>query len=174
MPTMPPVNVERIDIREVRVLASRTTPQLFALLDSCIDSQISHKAMELSPTARSLFRGVEEREYWAIAPYLFRVDEVLFDWILDHLWSKPWGFFLTSEADIDILRRHLRRFLIVQIPDGRKVLFRYFDPRILRPFLKSSTQEELLRFFGPMLSLSIPYSAHVEAISVPLRKSEQP
>lgn len=173
MPTMSPVTVQRIDVREMRVLAGRTSPQLFAILDSCNNPQVAQKAMEVSQTARSLFRGIEEREYWAVAPYLIMVDELLFDWIVEHLWEKPWGFFLTSEADIDSLRRHLRRFLIVEIPDGRKVLFRYYDPRILRPFLKSSSREELRRFFGPMLSLSISHSTHVESVSLPLCQSEQ-
>jgi hypothetical protein len=48
------------------------------------------------------------------------------------------------------LRHHLRKFLRVQDEDGRRLFFRYYDPRVLRAYLPSCTSEELDTVFGPI------------------------
>jgi hypothetical protein len=48
------------------------------------------------------------------------------------------------------LRDHFRAFHTVELPDQRTVLFRYYDPRILRNFLPVCNAAELAAFFGPV------------------------
>ena len=48
------------------------------------------------------------------------------------------------------MRRHLRHFLEVQLPDGKQVYFRFYDPRVLRVFLPTCTADEINQFFGPI------------------------
>ncbi|HUR44658.1 MAG TPA: DUF4123 domain-containing protein, partial [Candidatus Saccharimonadales bacterium] len=47
-------------------------------------------------------------------------------------------------------RDHLRQFHTVELPDQRTVLFRYYDPRVLRTFLPACNAAELETFFGPV------------------------
>jgi hypothetical protein len=44
----------------------------------------------------------------------------------------------------------LRHFLIVHTSDGKAYYFRYYDPRVLRPYLPTCTAGELTEFFGPI------------------------
>jgi len=48
------------------------------------------------------------------------------------------------------LRDHFRDFHKVELPDQRIVIFRYYDPRVLRIFLPVCNQSELRQFFGPV------------------------
>jgi hypothetical protein len=49
------------------------------------------------------------------------------------------------------MRKHFRRFLTVHDSDGKPLLFRYYDPRVLRVYLPTCTAEELQTIFGPVL-----------------------
>ena len=40
------------------------------------------------------------------------------------------------------MRRHFRRFLTVETEAGEALSFRFYDPRVLRPFLASATEDE--------------------------------
>jgi hypothetical protein len=130
--------------------------RLWAILDACDEPSVPPKVTELGPErAVSLYRGQAEHEQWAIAPYVARVDEALLDWIVKTLWEKPWGVFAVAECDLNSLRRHLRRFLIVENPDSETMYFRYYDPRILAVFLPTCTREELKTFFGPLKAFAV-------------------
>ena len=50
------------------------------------------------------------------------------------------------------LRDHFREFHMVELPDQRSVIFRYYDPRVLASFLPACNAEELAAFFGPVQS----------------------
>jgi Domain of unknown function (DUF4123) len=49
---------------------------------------------------------------------------------------------------METLRKHFRRFLRVTDESGRKLLFRYYDPRVLPIYLPTCTNEELTTGFG--------------------------
>ena len=57
-------------------------------------------------------------------------------------WGDAWGVWARSEVAFDDVRRHMRRFLRVQGEDGRRMLFRWYDPRVLRVYLPSCTDDE--------------------------------
>ena len=40
---------------------------------------------------------------------------------------------------------------MVMGPDGKELYFRFYDPRIIRTFLESSTESEVAEFFGPII-----------------------
>jgi hypothetical protein len=122
---------------------------LYGILDACDAPAVPPKMEELGEQrAVSLFRGAAEEQYSAIAPYLVAVDPPMLDWIVETLWKDPWGIFVLAKADLDTLRQHFRRFLIVQLPDGEKWFFRYYDPRIFRVYLPNCNAGELRKFFG--------------------------
>ena len=43
----------------------------------------------------------------------------------------------------------------MELPDQRTVLFRYYDPRVLRSFLPACNAAELHQFFGPVQSFIV-------------------
>lgn len=143
------LQIREAGLQDLRKLAAEG--RLWTILDACDELAVPPKVSELGPErAMSLYRGSAEHEKWDVAPYLARADEKLVEWISETLWTRPWGIFAVSDADLKTLRRHFRRFLTVQEPDGEAVLFRYYDPRILAAFLPACNEEELAAFFGPV------------------------
>ncbi|MBC7927584.1 MAG: DUF4123 domain-containing protein, partial [Bryobacteraceae bacterium] len=70
-------------------------------------------------------------------------------------WGNSWGVFLKCDTRLETLRRHLRRFLVVRDPQGSQLMFRYYDPRVLRVYLPTCTTEELQTVFGPVESFCL-------------------
>jgi hypothetical protein len=81
---------------------------------------------------------------------LVRLNLTLMTWIRETLWDSPWGILVESDLDLTELRRHLRRFLLVEDPQGQTRYFRFYDPRVLRTFLLTCSHMELDEFFGPV------------------------
>ncbi len=65
-------------------------------------------------------------------------------------WASRWAIFLRASTHLQGVRRHLRRSLVAIDPSGRRLFFRFFDPRILRVFLPTCLPAELATFFGPI------------------------
>jgi len=66
-------------------------------------------------------------------------------------WGNSWGVFLRIK-DASNLRHHLRGFLRVQDESGRMLIFRYYDPRVLRAYLPTCNTSELKTVYGPIAS----------------------
>src|SRR5262249_47179155 len=73
------------------------------------------------------------------------------DWVLTEGWGQHWGIFATAPIELDALRRHFRRFLMVRDEHGKSLYFRYFDPRVLRVYLPTCNADELTIIFGPVV-----------------------
>ena len=75
---------------------------------------------------------------------------------LQHGWDRAWGILLRSDRTLDEVRRHLRQFLRVQMPDGRFALFRFYDPRVLPTYLRHCTRDELALWFAGVRAFRVP------------------
>jgi Domain of unknown function (DUF4123) len=129
---------------------------LYALLDAYDAPAVPAKVQELGrERAVSLFIGEAEKKYWDLAPYLIQVDEPTLEWMLNTVWSAPCGVFVISKSGLETLRTHFRRFLMVQLPDGERWYFRYYDPRILKVYLENCRPDELDIFYGPVRGFGI-------------------
>lgn len=149
MANNPSLHEEKVAFEALLDVARRGN--LWAVLDACDSPDVPEKVEELGATkAVSLYRGKGETDFWAIAPYLTHVDEELLTWIKESLWSEPWGIFAEATSDLEKLRSHFRKFLTVQDSGGKKMYFRFYDPRVLRTFLRSADEAELKEFFGPI------------------------
>ncbi len=129
----------------------------FALLDACDEPLIPPKVHELGVRAMSLYQGAAEKRYAHIAPYVAEIDLELVEWIVDTLAGTPWGYLLLTGDDCSLIsiRRHLRKFLLVTLPDGQEVFFRFYDPRLISPFIDAATESNLKEFFGPVNKIAI-------------------
>jgi hypothetical protein len=103
----------------------------------------------------SLFRNSDDQDLERIGPYL----------VLPPLEHDPLTLFIASEglleattffitaAGPEAVRTHLRRYLKVLDSEGRRRFFRFYDPRVLTPFLGAATPLERARFFGPFTAI---------------------
>ncbi len=80
--------------------------------------------------------------------------------------GRSWGIFLTSPLGFDEVRRHLKRFLQVKLPDGTgPVLFRLWDPRVLHPFLHATEAGQLAQLFARVSSYVVETPAGLERLT---------
>jgi hypothetical protein len=125
---------------------------VFAVLDGAAAPGLVKSLYEHEPEYCCLYRGELAPDMATVAPYLVRLEaESKFtELVLGEGWGAHWGSFVVSTANLRTLRDHFRSFQAVELPDQRTVLFRYYDPRILRNFLPVCNAPELATFFGPV------------------------
>jgi hypothetical protein len=132
---------------------ARTLTSVWALLDLARDRRIHPLLVESRLEFLCLYAGRLSRRLELAAPHMVELlsGHWFVDRLLDEGWGRSWGVFVTIE-DPTILRRHLRRFLKVRDEAGRSLLFRFYDPRVLRVFLPTCRPDELAQVFGPVAS----------------------
>jgi pSer/pThr/pTyr-binding forkhead associated (FHA) protein len=135
----------------LNVLRSQPEP-LLAILDAAKDPKVLEILRYNEQPYQSLYEGSKGKELARFAPYLVELTSasLLLEILVRVGWGKSWGIYLTSRADFKEVRRHLRRFLLVQAEDGRKLYFRFYDPRVLRVFLPTCNAQQAVIFFGPV------------------------
>jgi hypothetical protein len=136
---------------ELASLLGRHEP-LYAVLDAARDRAVLKLLQSFGEEVQSLYDGRRGEQIADVAPHLVRVPagSRLLEALLREGWGKSWGIFALCDASFAELRRHLRRFLVVQTEDRSELYFRFYDPRVLRPFLESANDEERRAFFGPI------------------------
>ncbi len=148
------IKTREIDSEQLRELAA--AGWVYAILDACDEPLVPPKMQELGEEkALSLFKGGAQESYWAVAPYLAKVDSGLLQWLGENLDGTPWGIFVFTKTDLLALHRHFRHFLIVQLHDGKQWFFRFYDPRILTTYLPGCNAAELKQFFGPVRGFGV-------------------
>lgn len=63
------------------------------------------------------------------------------------------SIFLRAAPGLEPLRRHFHRFLKVRDEQGRSLVFRYYDPRVLRAYAPTCNAGELEYLFGDVHQL---------------------
>ena len=124
---------------------------VWAILDCARNPNIYLALLESRLEFRCLYSGKLPRELEMVAPHLVELsptNRLIGRW-LDEGWGQSWGVLLKINDPAN-LRHHLRKFLKVQDEEGRRLVFRYYDPRVLRAYLPTCTPDELHQVFGPI------------------------
>jgi hypothetical protein len=124
----------------------------YALLDAARDDRIYPAILRADCEWTCLYRGDAAVTMAEVAPYLVQLERAsaFTSWVIAEGWGNSWGVFLNTTVTMEALRNHFRRLVMVQLPDGRSVYFRFYDPRVLRVYLPTCTPEEIAAVFGPV------------------------
>ena len=124
----------------------------FAVIDGASVAGLLDKLYGLQPEFACLYRGELAPDMAEVAPYLVRLDPAteFADWVVSEGWGKHWGVYAVAHASLREMRQHVRSFLTVYDPEGKPLLFRYYDPRVLRVYLPTCDARELETIFGPV------------------------
>ncbi len=137
-----------------RMPGGQRRPYLYAILDAARDERIYPGLRRLAATEEilCLYQGRGAAELATVAPYLvcLGTGNRVFDWLWEQGWGESWGIFHWSQVSPRTLREHFRRLTVVQTENGQRLLFRFYDPRVLRVFLPTCDQAQLHDMFGPI------------------------
>ena len=124
----------------------------YAVLDGAAIVNLPNRLFEMSPRYSCLYRGELSDEMIHVAPYMVLLERgsEFCEWLLSECWGKHWGIFVQSPLSPGGTRRQLRSILTVNDDLGNPVLFRYYDPRVIVPFLVTCTIDELNLIFGQL------------------------
>ena len=136
-----------------RALFSDPKLNAYAVLDGAANPALLDHLYGERPEFECLYRGELEPDIAECAPYLAKLepDTPFCDWVIGHCWGNNWGIFALSREGTRALRQHFRKLNMVYDPESNQpLLFRYYDPRVLRLFLPSCDAEQTAEFFGPV------------------------
>jgi hypothetical protein len=139
------------DIKE-RLWPRGSGREVWMIVDGARDRRVFGALLDSYLTYECLYHGDIAPELEVVAPYLVQLeyDDRYSQQLIERAWGNSWGVFLKSGASITTLRRHLRKLLSVRGPKGEILLFRYYDPRVLRVYLPTCRPDELETVFGPI------------------------
>ncbi len=126
-------------------------PDIWAIVDSAQDQKVYWTLTNSFLQHCCLFAGKLPQALEMAAPYLVQLDseDKLTAYLAENM-GRNLGIFLRCDLGLNDVRKHLRSFLTVKDMRGQKMLFRYYDPRILRVYLPTCNASELQTVFGPI------------------------
>lgn len=125
---------------------------LLVFLDAAHVQNLHVMLRELNVQHLPLFRESPQENIIHVTPFIarFSPSETFLHWMTMNPVVLETALVCTSTAPLDQTHAHLRRFLLTKDDTGRQVYFRFWDPRVISPFLQSSTPEERRWFCGPI------------------------
>lgn len=132
---------------------------LYMVIDAAQDERIYQIILKTQNSKCCLFSDENtSATIKAVAPHLIkikRMDESI-DWCIREGLRRHWiVFFVSNIVHVSDLRLHFKRFSVVQGPERKQYLFRFYDPRVLPAFIASNEQARS-EFFRHLLKIWIP------------------
>ncbi len=126
--------------------------QFFLLLDAAKMRERIEEAKRFNPEHECLYKGEAADTLHSVGPWLFSfpTPSLFSDWYIANFEKQNWGIIIQSNSDFKSLYIHLKKFLLVKTEEGKKLYFRYYDPRVLPTFLETADESQLETFFGPI------------------------
>ncbi len=133
---------------------SLTGAPVYAIVDAARDPGIEPMIRATGLEHLCLFAGPLTAALRAAAPYVVRLSPAatLTRRLFESGWQDSWCVLARTGPDVTLqqLHRHLRTLLRVCDESGRKLMFRFYDPRVLRAYLPTCTADEARAVFGPI------------------------
>jgi pSer/pThr/pTyr-binding forkhead associated (FHA) protein len=123
---------------------------LFALLDAARAPDTPALLLRSGERHRSLFTGPHADRLARHGPYLVQIPpgSSLLEALIDEGWGRSHGVYFTSDAPFERVLASLQRLLFVTDEGGKEMYFRFYDPRVLRPFLPVATPAQARAIFA--------------------------
>jgi hypothetical protein len=137
----------------LEALLFSTPSRVFAVLDAARDTGVLPMLEHGDCPYTCLYKGQAAATYRHYAPYLVELhaDARVTDRLLQDGWGSSVGYFLGTSCEPEPLLHHLRHYLYATLPDGRQAYFRFYDPRVMRAFLPTSTGAQLDDFLREVI-----------------------
>jgi hypothetical protein len=127
--------------------------KVYALLDGArVPDLLDRLYGRVRPQFACLLRGKLAPDMARVAPYLVQIerDAEFAQWLAGSGWGNSWGVYALCPLPLRLLLQHLRTLNIVYGPNLESLLFRYYDPRVLRLVAPIFNPEQVRELFGPV------------------------
>lgn len=133
----------------LRILAAMT-PDLYAVLDLARSPEVLALLLGSPIRCQSLYEGPEAGGLAPAGPMLvqFRDAGPTLTRVVTGGWGRSWGVWLVARGSFEVVRKQLRRLLQAELPDGRVILLRFYDPRVLGTLLPIATPDQVDTLFA--------------------------
>ena len=124
---------------------------LYAILDAARDRSIKEYLHNSHLPTLNLFEGRHAEMLAEFAPYLTKLppSHSFLEALTNHAWGNSWGIYFLSQHPVEAILAHLKKQIWAHTPNGR-MLFRFYDPRVLREYLPVFDASTAREFFGPV------------------------
>ncbi|MBK8258843.1 MAG: DUF4123 domain-containing protein [Polyangiaceae bacterium] len=119
---------------------------LYTIVDTARSEAILPMLRESVERHQSLYEGAEGDALSDVAPYLvgpMLADSPLLSRLVENGWGKRWGIYFTSSSPFREVRRHFRRFLMIELEESsERVYFRFYDPLVFSDFWEVANPQQ--------------------------------
>jgi hypothetical protein len=127
--------------------------KVYCVLDGAsIPTLFDQLYSDLPPKFECLYHGELAPDIAEVAPYLVAIERgsTFAEWVITQGWGNHWGVFAITQADLRELYFYMRTLNIVYDAKSKPMMFRYYDPRVLRAFLPTCSPDQVRQLFGPV------------------------
>ncbi len=131
----------------------------YLLLDGAMIENLESRLRDLdaNPVVEWLYRTTPYQAVFDAGPALVAVrsNSALEGAFIEH-WQHDAGLIIESDAPMPLLAEHLRSLIHARVPGDASMLFRYYDPRVMRNWLPALSPAEKDPLMGPVSRLRLP------------------
>lgn len=154
-----------------------STPNVFIVLDGARDKRIEPLVNNANLEQGCLYAGDISYTLKRAAPHIVKLtpDASFTKEILTLGWGESWGVFFITPKTVSMAsrRNNCRKISKVETPEGKSLIFRYQDPRVLRKFLPICDPEQLRSIFGNASIIAMENESGEQLIRYSVDKTNQ-
>ena len=127
--------------------------RVYAVLDGASIKNLLLHLDEHEPDYFCLYQGDLPHDVEEAAPYLVHLEKEspFTQWVIEKGWGNHWGIFAVSRENIKAMRKHFRTLVMIKEHNGKRMFFRFYDPRVFNTFLPTCNGDQLAEVFGPVI-----------------------
>ncbi len=140
----------------------------YAVIDGAQVVELQERLQGSQQNFVCLWSGQLASDLQQVAPYLVQLkrDCEFTLWLLENGWSNSWNIFLSTRSSMKMLRKQLRKFLTVVAEDGETLVFRFYDPRVMKAFMRNIDAQQSQQLFQGIAVFRYESPLESELVSV--------
>ncbi len=145
------MNDELVELARSRIFSDPDL-NVYAVLDGASVAGLLGRLAQSGAWHYCLMPGTLDPDMMEVSGYIveLRPDANITSWLLREGWGNHWGVLASSPENLITMRGHCRTLFRAHDEQGKPLMFRFYDPRVLRVFLPSCDKREQAETFGPV------------------------